>query len=1200
MIKTIFKEVYEQKLSVEQALTRIKELQAGHQSISQPLYIEQLWQEAVPEIIPSDDIFSNNMWLVSPQAEAIDNTLKSLSEKTTFIDSSKSVSFNKLGQLPDLVLFRCPAAAFETSVTHINLLLQQSLYTLFRATKALLKHETKQKIRIIILCPFKEEDKSMPVYGAIAAWLKTLMLESPQFTAQCLSYSHDTEKHLKNYLKCELAQKDLQTEVHYDQKQTRWVRTLQENKRWPEGASRLRTNGSYLITGGLGGVGKIIAQELCQHYDATILILGRSPLSKDGQQWLKNTGNITYLQGDVRKQSDIKCAIDKIKEHSGQLHGVIHCAGVLMDGWIRDKKISDIQQVVDTKLIGAMHLDNLTKDEPLDCFVAFSSIASLWGNAGQADYAYANQFLDEFCRWRARLVEQGLRHGQSISINWPLWQSEGMQLDENTQTYLRTRKGLHVLSPEQGWQEFQRILESKKAQMGVLYGERTLLLKHFLSAAESQQITPSSENQETDKVEEAQREESIEIQLQEMLSKLLKVDVGDIELDEDLRNYGLDSITGTALAQQINQRFDIEVPPAVLFESSDISSFSTYLRSEHPKLRHSGKVEDVDQRETQSETQSRWRPLLSSPVSEEAKTSNDRDIAIIGYHGRFPGAQDDMSLFERTLFEGKNTTGPIPKQRKWMEPLNGFQGGFLSNIAEFDADFFGIQATEANMMDPQQRMLLEVVWQALEHAAYNPGSLAKETVGLFIGASGSDYSQLMSESKTITAHYLTGSSHAMLANRISYILNLRGPSEAIDTACSSSNVAIHRAVCALRQNECQIAIAGGVNLLLHPGNFEALKQAELISASHRIRPFDAQADGYVRGEGCGAVVLKSLAQAQQDGDPIHAVIKGSAVSHSGKGSNLTTANPVAQADVIIKAYKDANIQPEDVSYIEAQGAGTAVGDLVEINALKIAFTKLNKQRKDPPPYQAESCMIGSVKPNIGHLEAASGIASIIKLLLICKQGRYPALIHHDKVNPLISLKDTPFKFNINNTDSSENKAMSLHSFGFGGTNAHFVVCSYMPKLDPCEKAERYAIPLSAKSQRALKATMSNLLRYLEQTPDIDLSAIAYTLQVARDDMSHRFAAIVNDLDDLKRVLQVDVEQPIDDASIFYGEVTQRPGYSRRKKAFPKDITEAVKLWIAGSSVAWLEFYQQRPRRISLPVYPFDRKSYWFDYGDDKH
>jgi acyl transferase domain-containing protein len=441
--------------------------------------------------------------------------------------------------------------------------------------------------------------------------------------------------------------------------------------------------------------------------------------------------------------------------------------------------------------------------------------------------------------------------------------------------------------------------------------------------------------------------------------------------------------------------------------------------------------------------------------------STPGDIAVIGIDCRFPGA-GDAAQFWSNLAGGVNSIREVPPGRfDWRryfgdprEPnkTNSKWGGFIDDVDKFDSDLFHVSPTEAQLMDPQQRLMLELCWGCLEDAGYLPGSLAGSATGVFVGVAGLDYRELLdAKLPTVEAHRSTGNYLSLVANRVSYFLDLRGPSLPCDTACSSALFALHYAAQSINSGESDMALVAGINIILTPTTFISFAKTGMLSPTGQCRTFDASADGYVRGEGGGVILIKSLQKAIADGDHIYGVIKGSAINHGGRSQTLTSPNAFAQSQVIQDAYKRAGIAPDRVSYIEAHGTATPKGDPLEITGLKRAWRYLERHFKVKAGER--TCAIGALKTNIGHLETASGIAGVIKVLLAFKHRKLPPLVNFSQLNPNIELGGSPFYLVTELQDwqaygqpGEEAQALvaGVSAFGFGGTNAHVVLQSYEP------------------------------------------------------------------------------------------------------------------------------------------------------------
>ncbi|HEY7494004.1 MAG TPA: beta-ketoacyl synthase N-terminal-like domain-containing protein, partial [Candidatus Tectomicrobia bacterium] len=508
-------------------------------------------------------------------------------------------------------------------------------------------------------------------------------------------------------------------------------------------------------------------------------------------------------------------------------------------------------------------------------------------------------------------------------------------------------------------------------------------------------------------------------------------------------------------------------------------------------------------------------------------------IAIIGMGCRFPGGASNPAAYWRLLRDGIDAITEVPAHR-WdvnafynANPatpgkMNTRWGGFLGQVDLFDARFFGISPREAAGMDPQQRLLLEVSWEALEHAGQTAEGLAGSRTGVFIGISTFDYSQFqLGDPAVIDAYVGTGTALSIAANRLSYLLDLQGPSLAVDTACSSSLVAAHYACQSLRSGESSLAIAGGVNLILSPDLTIMFSQLRAMAADGRCKTFDARADGYVRGEGCGIVILKRLSDALKDGDTILALIRGSAVNQDGRSNGLTAPNGLAQQAVIRQALENARVLPAHIRYVETHGTGTPLGDPIEVQALA---TVLGQGRAPDQP-----CVLGSVKTNIGHLEAAAGIAGLIKAVLALRHGEIPPHLHLQQLNPLISWGNTPLEIATERCPFPQGEgplAVGVSAFGFGGTNAHVVLeagphTSQVHKEAPAPGSKVLLLPLSAHSPDALAA----LVRAYQEGVVGDaedassLEDLCYTASVRRTHHSHRLALVVHSRQELAAHLE---------------------------------------------------------------------------------
>jgi acyl transferase domain-containing protein/acyl carrier protein len=564
---------------------------------------------------------------------------------------------------------------------------------------------------------------------------------------------------------------------------------------------------------------------------------------------------------------------------------------------------------------------------------------------------------------------------------------------------------------------------------------------------------------------------------------------------------------------------------------------------------------------------------------------------------RFPGASDEEALWN-LLDKGIDAVSEVPPERwdvdDYYDPdpdapgrISTRFGGFIQGIDLFDQQLFGIAPREIASMDPQHRLLLETTWEALERSCINPRGLTGTRTGVFMGISTSDYAHLLSArgDQAIDAYLGTGTAHSTGVGRVSYTFGFEGPNLAIDTACSSSLVAIHQACQSLRSGESDLALAGGVNAILVPSVSIGFSKARMLAPDGRCKSFDASADGYARGEGCGIVVLKRLADAERDGDRILAVIRGSAVNQDGASSGPTVPNGPAQERVIRDALAQASCKPKDVSYLEAHGTGTSLGDPIEIRAAAAVYG----QDRDPK----QPLLVGTIKTNIGHLEAAAGVAGVIKVVLAMRKKRVPRQLHFEKGNPHIPWDEMPLKVTAESVEWPQpEKLAAVSSFGFSGTNAHVVLESVAeaPVSVTSFVRRRYLLPLSASSLKGLRELAARWRCWVSSNPELDLADMCYSAAVGRAHLEERAALECDSVEGavaLLTTLEADQSAP----GLYRGTARRR----FTLETIPEDAETVARQYVRGADIDFAAWYgEPKPRKIALPVYPFQRKRFWFD------
>ena len=1117
-------------------------------------YLWKKWQMEMPVI------------LVQPG-----DSFEQLGERRFKIDLSHKEDFHtlmteleKIDLLPKHIVYLVGETGISFDDLTISSQLKSTIYALLYLSQALMKQKPKGPVQLLHIYQTKETVE--PLLGAFGGSARTLYLENPKLCIQNIAVND--KRNLLSVIQNEiLHEPEAGIEVHYDQHDQRWVRRFQQFDIEQELQSEYswREDGVYLITGGLGGLGVIFAEYIARQVpNAKLVLTGRSKLDgkrRETLQALRNKGvSAHYIQADISQLHDVHALIETIKQRFGHVNGVIHSAGVIRDAFFIRKKASELQEVLAPKVFGTLWLDDALRNEKIDFFVMFSSSTAILGNLGQFDYAFANRFMDLFAEWREAMRNKGERNGKSLAINWPLWLGGGMNVDEHTKELLFQRFGMKAMSTEWGLEMFEKGLAYEGSQFMLIEGDpkkanqvlsktekpvESVLNQEQEEVISESQVTQIAQSINAVAVTSDDREKDTDdswagllIQdLIKIISDLLRIPTKRIRAENDLSDYGFDSIKFIDFTNALNKQFDTELTPAVFFEYPSIDSFADFLVEDYAeKLRpyYVSQVKKTNFSHEQVEAKSTMasgnnqastgeenqvfdvhkqsigtepnKNVHNNSINESPKSVGNNEvrtkepIAIVGMGGILPQS-DDMDEFWRNLVEGVDCISEIPSDRwDWREYLgdpskeqnktNSKWGGFIRDVDKFDAKFFGISPREAELMDPQQRILLETVWKTIEDAGYKVSDLSRIKTGLYVGASTNDYMELLKENEMdIQAYTTTGNFHSILVNRISYLLNFSGPSFPIDTACSSSLVAIRQAVEGLWNGSCEAAVVAGVNLILTPTIYISFGKAGMLSTDGRCKTFDQSANGYVRSEGAGAVLLKPLSKAFEDNDTIYAVIKGTAVNHGGKVNTLTTPNPNAQASLIMSAFEEGDIDPGTVSYMETHGTGTSLGDPIEVNGLKKAFKELAKRRGSQFSGEAY-CGIGSVKTNIGHLEPAAGISGLLKVLLAMRNKTLPASINLTEQNPYVQLDGSPFYIvkesqPWNAQRDQQNRELprraGVSSFGFGGVNAHVILEEYQqPKEIQQEIDEPQLFVFSAKNHERLEAYVQKWLDFLKK------------------------------------------------------------------------------------------------------------------------
>ncbi len=952
-------------------------------------------------------------------------------------------------------------------------------------------------------------------------------------------------------------------------------RTGQPNRKPLE----LRSGATYLVTGGLGSVGLEIAGYLAEHGARQLVLTGRRAPGDAAQRRIEalqeqHGCTVRVVTADVGDPHDVARLIATVQAELPSLAGIVHAAGENSTTPLSSLDSAEVDRVFSGKVWGAWYLGEAAADLQLDFFVSTSSISAVWGSFGQSAYSSANAFLDGLT-WRLR--EQGV---PAVSINFGPW-SAGMA-DAEARAQLG-RRGVATLSAADALAGMADVVTAAgsdgPAQAVVARIDWARFLPVYLQAGPRSLLTEvageipgpvssvSTASGSTRLVEQLtaapaqQRRKLLLDYLRDAVAEVTRTDPSEIREEAGFFDLGMDSLMAVELRRRLEQAVGTDLPATLAIDHPRLSDVADYLLGDVLRLRERAGSEAVAQ-----------------PAS-LATSAADEPIAIIAVACRFPGSPDPDAYWE-VLSGGVDAIREIPEDRfdvdEFYDPdrqtpgkMYTRSGGYLDSVDKFDPEFFGISPREAVWIDPQQRLMLEIAWEGLERAGYSPASLRGSRTGVFVGVAANEYSHLLSNDsmENLEAHFITGNALNAIAGRVAFTLGLEGPAVAVDTACSSSLVAVHQAGQALHSGDCDLALAGGVNVLLSPASLIAASRAQMLAPDGRCKTFDAAADGYARGEGCGILVLKRLSDAQRDGDRICAVIRSSAVNQDGASSGLTVPNGGAQQRLISAALARAGLGGADVDYLEAHGTGTPLGDPIEV----LAAAAVYGADRDPN----RPLLIGTAKTNIGHLESAAGVAGLVKVVLSLQHELLPQTLHFHDPSPhipwdtlAVQVVDKPTPWYANGRP----RRAGVSSFGFTGTNAHVLIeeAPQTPASDdvgeehadgvPASGASRESwgvLPLSARSAQGLVALAQRYSGWLEAHPGASIADVNFTAGVGRSHFEHRAALVVNSvaearaaLEDLVAnrlrpgVLRGECADPPTTAWFFPGQGSQYPGMAR--------------------------------------------------------
>ena len=912
----------------------------------------------------------------------------------------------------------------------------------------------------------------------------------------------------------------------------------------------LRAGATYLVTGGVGSIGLEIAGYLAAHGARHLVLTSRRAPSDAAQQHIDTLSEqhgceFRVIAADVADAHDVARMLTTVRAELPPLAGIVHAAGESGTTPLRDLDDAEVDRVFAGKVWGAWHLSEAVADLQLDFFISTSSIASVWGGFGQTAYGAANAFLDGLA-WRLR--EQGI---SAVSVNFGPW-SAGMA-DAESRARLDQR-GVLTLSPADALAGLADVVAASLAQgsaQGVvaridwarflpLYQQtgRRAFLAELESEVPSQMnaVVPSATLSGKTKLVERltsapvqQRKRLLTDYLRDAVAEVTRVDAAEIREDAGFFDLGMDSLMAVELRRRIEHGVGKEIPVTLVMDHPRLSDAADYLL---------GDVLGLGEQASATQPASVVRPRTDEP------------IAIVAVSCHFPGAPDAEAFWE-LLSGGVDAIREVPEDRfdidEFYDPDPATPGktytrfgGFLDSVDGFDPEFFGISPREAVWIEPQQRLMLETVWEGLERAGYAPSALRGSRTGVFAGVAANEYAHLLSSESVdkIEPYFITGNALNAISGRVAFALGLEGPAVAVDTACSSALVAVHQACQALHSGDCDLALAGGVSVLLSPVTAIAASRARMLSPVGRCKTFDASADGYVRSEGCGILVLKRLSDAERDGDRVCAVISSSAVNQDGASSGLTVPNGGAQQRLIEAALARAGLTGGDVDYLEAHGTGTPLGDPIEVQAAAAAYGA--SRDADRP------LLMGSVKTNIGHTESASGAAGLIKVVLSLQHEVLPQSLHFETPSPHIPWDSLPVRVVDEAIPWQANgrpRRAGVSSFGFTGTNAHVLIEEAPPQPARPESDTHeqpfHVLAVSARSPEALVALAQRYDAWLAAHPEVDLADVCHTVGTGRSHFEHRAALVVDSVQGAREGLAELAESRLR-PGVVRGEHTHRP------------------------------------------------------------
>ncbi|MFD5453325.1 type I polyketide synthase, partial [Streptomyces sp. NPDC127100] len=945
-----------------------------------------------------------------------------------------------------------------------------------------------------------------------------------------------------------------------------------------------KPRGTVLVTGGTGALGTHLARWLARNgAEHLILTSRRGPAAPGADALVAELAElgtrVTVTACDMADRDAVAGVLASVPEDC-PLSAVIHAAAHIDLAGLAETTVAEFADVMNAKVAGAAHLDALLGDTPLDAFVLFSSVSSVWGVGDHGAYAAANAYLDA-------LAERRRANGlTATSVAWGVWNAVGDNAPEALDLDQLRRRGLRFMDIDLGIAALQQTLDHDQTHLAIADMDWDTFLPVFTSArpsplldelAEARRLRQESTagaahgaDPDTDPaaplrqrlagLTPGERAHALLDLVHEQVAAVLgHADTSTLDSGRAFKELGFDSLTAVELRNRLNTATGLRLPATLIFDYPNSAVLTEYIQEQ---LLGAAAATAPDS-----------TAVSLSGATTEARPADDDPIAIVAMSCRYPGGVTSPEELWQLVMSEDDAIGGLPTDRGW--DIEGLydpdpdapgktyvrEGGFLYDAARFDPAFFGISPREAEATDPQQRLLLETSWEAFERVGVPVTSLRGSRTGVFMGVNYQEYGPRVHEAPEGTeGHLMTGNAASVVSGRVSYTFGFEGPAVTVDTACSSSLVALHLAAQSLRQGECSLALAGGVAVMPTPSAFIAFSRQRGLAADGRCKAFGANADGMGLAEGIGVLVLERLSDARRNGHRVLAVVRGSAVNQDGASNGLTAPNGPSQQRVIRAALANAGLSAADVDAVEAHGTGTKLGDPIEAQALLATY---GQDRPEDRPLR-----LGSVKSNIGHTQAAAGVAGVMKMVLAMRHGTLPRTLHVDEPSPQVDWSAGAVELLTDAMPWPEGEAprrAGVSSFGISGTNAH-VVLEQAPAVveEPVAESASGVAPVvvpwvvSGKSEAALRAQAGRLAAFVGESADVASVDVGWSLVSARSVFEHR-AVVLDGLAGLG-VLAEGSESagvvrgqvvPGRLAVLFSGQGSQRVGMGRELyEAFP--------------------------------------------------